>query len=108
MKHSPDSTMLPYEVEEGLTTLGDRVSAVRRTLGWTQEDLAAKAGVNKKTVLNVEHGRPSVGIGHLLNILWALDLIGELLPAFAKLGKTDEAVSLLERSLPKRIRGTRL
>ena len=59
--------MLPYEVEEALTTLGGRVSAVRRTLGWTQEDLAAKAGVNKKTVLNVEHGRPSVGIGHLLS-----------------------------------------
>ena len=36
---------------------GNRVRALRKAKGWTQEDLASKAGYDKKTIENIEAGK---------------------------------------------------
>lgn len=36
----------------------NRIRAARQSLGWTQNDLAAKAGVSARTVHAIEKGRP--------------------------------------------------
>ena len=36
----------------------NRIRAARQALGWTQNDLAAKAGVSARTVHAIEKGRP--------------------------------------------------
>lgn len=42
--------------------LADAVVASREALGWTQEDMADKAGMTSRTVSNVESGRPRSGV----------------------------------------------
>ena len=36
----------------------NRIRAARQALGWTQNDLAAKAGVSARTIHAIEKGRP--------------------------------------------------
>lgn len=39
-------------------TLGERVNALRKQKGWTQDDLAGKAGIGVATVQRIERGEP--------------------------------------------------
>lgn len=36
---------------------GSQIKAARQRLGWTQVELAKRAGINRRTVANVETGR---------------------------------------------------
>ena len=36
----------------------NRIRAARQALGWTQNDLAARAGVSARTIHAIEKGRP--------------------------------------------------
>jgi DNA-binding XRE family transcriptional regulator len=36
----------------------NRIRAARQAMGWTQNDLAAKAGVSARTIHAIEKGRP--------------------------------------------------
>ncbi len=48
------------ETRKGTVTPdGEKVRLLREEKGWTQRDLKEKAGVSKRTVENVEHGRPA-------------------------------------------------
>ncbi len=50
-------------------SIGDFVRAARTAEGMSQEDAAAISGVSKKTVVNLEAGQETVGIGLVLRIL---------------------------------------
>ena len=106
MKKSSSLSLLPFEAEDVLASLAQRVTLTRRTLGLTQADLAAKAGVGLSTIVAIEKGAPTVQLGFWLNALWALDL----LQPFAKLtqlGLGAPGVALLEAQLPQRVRSGR-
>lgn len=49
----------------------NRIRAARQALGWTQTDLAHKAGVSTRTIHAVEKGRPcrQATKRHILNAL---------------------------------------
>jgi transcriptional regulator with XRE-family HTH domain len=49
----------------------NRIRAARQSLGWTQNDLAGKAGVSARTIHAVEKGRPcrQTTKRHILNAL---------------------------------------
>jgi ribosome-binding protein aMBF1 (putative translation factor) len=49
MNTSASLHLLPFQAEDILKTLGQRVSTGRRTRGLTQQDLAAKAGISIRT-----------------------------------------------------------
>ena len=49
----------------------NRIRAARQALGWTQNDLAARAGVSTRTIHAIEKGRPcrQATKRHILNAL---------------------------------------
>ena len=54
--------------------LGNTIRRRRLDLGLTQSELADRVGVSRKWIIDVEHGKPTVALSHLLRLLDALDL----------------------------------
>ena len=52
--------------------VGERIKARRAELGWTQDQLAQKAGISKSFLSDLENGKRSVGAENLLDIARAL------------------------------------
>lgn len=66
-----------------IETIADVASTVRgrrMDLGWSQDDLAARAGVARKTINEIEVGRSAPRMGHLLAIFDALGLVIQAIP----------------------------
>ena len=61
---------------------GKAVAARRTALGFTQERLAAKVGISRASLANIERGRQNVLLHHVYGLAAALDLpkVGDLLP----------------------------
>jgi putative transcriptional regulator len=60
-----------------LKELGNRIAQYRLNRNWTQDALAAEAGVSKRTIHRVEHGG-STQASNLIRILRALRLLENL------------------------------
>lgn len=90
---------LPFVVEDSLADLGERISLARRARRITQPDLAANAGISLSTVLAVEKGTPTVQIGSVLMVLWALGLEGTF-DTLSNLGSDKELTELMADSIP--------
>lgn len=65
---------MPAAAEDVLSRLGRNIADARLRRRWRQTDLAEKAGITRRTVIAIEHGRPGTGIGAYLAALWALGL----------------------------------
>ena len=52
----------PYAVEAA-RLLGAQIRLARRERRWSQDELAARAGITPRTVSKIEHGDLSVGLG---------------------------------------------
>lgn len=63
---------------DALRVLGQQVSSERRTLRWTQAELAERAGITAKTLSGIESGSPSVAIGTVFEVaaLLGIPLVG--------------------------------
>ncbi len=107
MRVSSKSNLLPFQAEVVLKTLSGRIKMARLVLGYTQPDLAAKAGISTNTLLAMEKGKPSIQIGYWLQVLWALDLLDGFNDALAQLCTTGAMVAIMEESMPKRARSPR-
>lgn len=59
--------------------IGARIAELRKSLGMTQEDLAAKCGLQRTTVSKIERGRFSVSVDMLSRICGALGARIELI-----------------------------
>lgn len=57
-----------------MNQLGERIKARRQELGWTQDDLASKAGLSKGFLSDLENGKRNVSANHLLDIARVLSL----------------------------------
>ncbi len=107
MRTSARAQTLPFEAEDALRLLAERVRTVRRARGLTQPDLAAKAGISTNTLVTMEKGGGSVQLGYWLKVLWALDALGSFSESLSRLGRDESDVALLEAQLPRRVRGSR-
>lgn len=58
---------------DAAAVLGQQIKAARITRKWTATDLAARIGVDRRTVAAIESGAPSVSIGNAFN---AADILG--------------------------------
>ncbi len=72
----------PKTVADYLGALGRNVQQLRKKRGWSQQELAAKAGLDRAYLSTVEKGRQNITIGAAARIAAALDtslcaLIGE-------------------------------
>ena len=61
--------------------LGADIRQHCRELDWSQQELAECAGVSRQWIVAVEAGKSGAEIGLLLNVLEALDLQMEIVPA---------------------------
>src|SRR5437867_1792555 len=57
-----------------MSTIGERVKKRRNELGWTQDQLAQKAGISKSFLSDLENGKRSIGADNLLVIARVLNL----------------------------------
>ena len=60
-------------LEFHLRTLGRRILELRKERGWSQQQLASQAGLDRTYLSAVEHGKQNVTIGAVLRIADALD-----------------------------------
>ena len=74
----PKSITIPVEAQRRVEALGARLRLARLRRGFSGEQLAEKAGINRDTLSAVEHGRPTVTLGAVATVLWALGLDGTL------------------------------
>lgn len=70
--------------------LSDRIRGRRRGLGWTQDELARRAGISKGFVSDLENGKRRVGADLLLDIAEAL---GVTLDYLMKGGDPEDAAA---------------
>ncbi len=56
------------------TQLGMRIRFLRKRLGWSQEDLALEANVNKNYISDLENGRRNPSLDILERIAKALNI----------------------------------
>lgn len=66
-------SMRPY-ARDAAELLGANVKTARTNRNWTAAELAARAGCSRRTISNIEHGRPEVSIGHVFNVCAVLGL----------------------------------
>jgi HTH-type transcriptional regulator/antitoxin HipB len=60
--------------------LGRAVRAARAARGLTQDDVADKAKVSRKFVIDVENGKDSLHLGKVLKVLTGVGLAGMVVP----------------------------
>ena len=102
---SKNSAILLPKTRQILETVGEQIKLARLRRKLSGEMVAERAGVGRNTLISIEKGKPSVGIGHYLNVLKVLGLENDFL-ALAKddtLGRKlqDAQLSTKERA-PKR------
>ena len=85
----------PAAVQQELIRLGRDIRTARLRRNWRLEDLAARLGVSRFTVADVEKGKPGTSAAAYLGALWALGLLEQLTPVadpdHDSVGKTLEA-----------------
>lgn len=80
--------------EAALGRLGSRIRLARLRRKLRQEDLAAKIGRTRATVIAIERGSPKTEIGAYVSALWVLGLLEELdLVADPGLDRDGQALS---------------
>lgn len=63
----------PRTVEDHLSALGRHVQRLRKERGWSQQELAARAGLDRAYLSTVEKGKQNITIGAAVRIAVALD-----------------------------------
>ena len=63
----------PVTLNEHLVSFGIKVLRLRRHRGWTQQELARRASLDRTYISNVEKGRQNITIGAAVKIANALD-----------------------------------
>ena len=78
--------------------IGSAVRDRRRRLGLGQDELAARVGVSRKWIIDVEKGKPRIALGLLLRTLDALGLHISInadgAPVARKRGKSVPAIDI--------------
>jgi len=95
-KKSP--VLLP-KLEKTLQVVGEQIKLARLRRRLSGEMVAERAGIGRNTLISIEKGKPSVSIGHYLNVLKVLGLQDD----FLLIAKDDELGRKLQdaRLLPK-------
>lgn len=95
-------SMRPY-ARQATEILGHEIRHARVERGWTQNDLAERAGVTARTVSLIERGAPTPSIGHVLNCCAVAGV-----PLFdtnsSGLARLHAASSRIAALLPRRVR----
>lgn len=96
---APNMTM---SIDARYRTFGEGVRLRRMKLKMTQADLAAKVGLSRASIANIEQGRQSVLLHNACDMAGALELqLMDLLPATAASSLEDQALALSDAVSPR-------
>lgn len=56
-----------------MNELGAMIRRARKERGWTQDDLAVRAGISRRTLVALEGGNPRGEVGIVVRVIAALD-----------------------------------
>jgi transcriptional regulator with XRE-family HTH domain len=93
----------PIPVRRGIRDFAEHVQTWRKLAGLTQEQLADRAGLNRKTIARVEQGDGAVSSENLLRIMHALGFLDRVVRA-ADPYETDVGRLRADEQLPRRVR----
>ena len=97
----------PLDVNSQLILLGERIRTARSRRRWSQQDLAARIGVERRSVSRLEEGDGGVGIGIFFTALWVLGLWDTVNDIAAP--ELDKAGEFLEKQRqPRRVHSERM
>jgi len=68
------SAILLPKTRQILETVGEQIKLARLRRKFSGEMVAERAGIGRNTLISIEQGKPSVSIGHYLNVLKVLGL----------------------------------
>ncbi|HSW56472.1 MAG TPA: helix-turn-helix transcriptional regulator [Ignavibacteriaceae bacterium] len=71
--------MLKYKTDKILVELGGNIKFARLRRKLSAEQVAERAGISRKTLYEIERGRPNVNIGNYAQVLLVLGLENDLL-----------------------------
>lgn len=94
---------LPLQVAERTKELGNRVRLARTRRGLSIAEVADKAGINRNTLNALELGKPGIGLGAYVTVLWALG-IDKTLDAVAHPDADTHGKTLEASRRPARVR----
>jgi transcriptional regulator with XRE-family HTH domain len=81
---------MPHNKNKNLVVLGNQIRALRLQNGFSQEDFAAQAGLDRAYYGGVERGERNISALNLISIAKALDVeVGKLFPPIATLTAKD-------------------
>jgi len=101
---SSDSSLPPpLAVRRALRDFGSHVQAWRKLRGLTQNQLADRAGVDRKTIMRVERSDGAVGLEIVFRVLHALGVL-ESVPKAVDPYETDVGRLRADDQLPRRVR----
>ena len=90
-------------MSDRIKELGYRIRLARTRRGMSIAELAAKAGINRNTLNALELGKPGVGLGAYVTVLWALGL-DKTLEAVAHPDSDTHGKTLEASRRPERVR----
>lgn len=97
----------PQDVNSYLVLLGGRIRTARSRRRWSQHDLAARIGVERRSVSRLEEGDGGIAIGIFFTALWVLGLWDTVNDIAAP--ELDKAGEFLEKQRqPRRIHSERI
>lgn len=64
----------PNRVKSRMRDLGKLIRAARQERGFTQQQLAERAGTSRPTINRIESGKPNVVWGTVMTVCWLLDI----------------------------------
>ena len=97
--------MLQHKTDKILKDLGVNIKLARLRRKLSAQQVAERAGISRKTLYEIERGRPNVNIGNYAQVLSVLGLEGDLLNVAKDdlLGrKLQDAKLLVKERAPKR------
>jgi transcriptional regulator with XRE-family HTH domain len=99
------SSILLPKTRQILKTVGDQIKLARLRRKFSGEIVAERAGISRNTLISIEQGKPTVSIGHYLNVLKVLGLENDFLTIAKddKLGrKLQDAQLIIKERAPKK------
>lgn len=80
----------------GIQALAMEIKLGRKRRGWTQEELATRAGCSRLTIIAIERAKPTVAMGHVLEAahMVGLEVFGTPSKALSRLHRAKEINAL--------------
>ena len=97
------TTSAPLPVRRSLREVGGDVQAWRKLRGLTQNQVAERAGIDRKSLMRVERGDGAVSLEVVLRVLYVLGVLDGVTKALDPYG-TDIGRLRADDQLPQRVR----